>query len=171
MITEAWNNFMVWYENVNLDTILNWVTTIGIPVLVSILIKVGNNSKVKEVLALAKSTETKEAYNKTIDLLNTKIEVLENGNVDATEKIDKLSALVLLLINSANINAENKAYAVKVFNAKESKITEKIETVAEVVQQVVTKVEESVANEIELQKTVGDTLETSLQALKKDVQN
>jgi uncharacterized UPF0160 family protein len=170
-MSEIWDNFMNWYNSANINTILNWLLTIAIPTIIGVLVKSSGKAKINEILAQTKNEKLQELFSGLIASLTAKIEVVENGNINADEKIDKLSALLLLVINNSNISAEDKQYALKVYNATTQNVAKEIVKVKDVVEEVVAKVEESVNKGLEEEKAIGTALDQTLEMLKKDVKD
>lgn len=169
-MNELWTKFIEWYNNAGVGNILQWVLTVAIPTTMGIIYKASNNAKIKEVIALEKS---KQSQNSLISFTETVGDKMTNlkGYIDKTQSdIDKLSALVLLVLKSANISAEDKDYALKIYNTAQTKI-EKVETTKETVQNTLDIVKESVKVQKEKETNADNALKDSLNNLAKEVSN
>lgn len=173
-MNELWNSFMNWYKSANIDTIINWCIAVGVPAMVGVIAKAGKNAQLKEIVAMEKQRNADTSLTDFKGFTSNKInEIYENFN-QSLMAVDKLSSLVLLLIQNSNISAENKAYALKVFSsvdAKKTEIATKVEETKQIVEETKAKVETAVKQEKVNDVKKEEELKTSLEKLKEEVIN
>lgn len=173
-MNELWNSFMEWYHSANIDTIINWCVVVGVPTMVAVISKTGKNAQLKEIVAMEKQRNADTSLTDFKGFTSTKINEIYNNFNQSLMAIDKLSSLVLLLIQNSNISAENKAYALKVFSSVEAKKTEiatKVEETKQIVNDTKAKVEEAVKQEKVEDVKKEEELKSSLDKLKEEVIN
>lgn len=144
------------------EEIFNWIKNSGFAEIASIgslgttigaLITIGSKLKkatVKEIQASANQIQVSAEYKET----SAEITEIKNNQEVLSETINRLSALLLVVLNNSKISAEAKQQALDIVNATSEvakEVCEKVKTVSEVVEQVASEVEKQVKIDTENQ--------------------
>lgn len=116
-MAQLWNEFNEWYKNLHIDTIIDWIFTVAIPVIITFLIKRGNKSSIKEAKAVANDVTVTKHYEEQKT-------TIENHYQDLNYKVDKyienqqkqnelVIGLLSLILKHAKIPQEAKEQAIK----------------------------------------------------------
>ena len=124
---EIIDNFWNWYHSLNLNDILTWVITIGVPTLIGVLIKRGNKAQINEVKAIAENKVISKAFMDTTNEILDKFANVEKQVQEQAQANDRLNAMLMILLANANIPADAKQQAIDLYKKGQVAVNEKIE--------------------------------------------
>ena len=124
---EIIDNFWNWYHSLNLNDILTWVITIGVPTLIGVLVKRGNKAQINEVKAIAENKVISKAFMDTTNEILDKFANVEKQVQEQAQANDRLNAMLMILLANANIPADAKQQAIDLYKKGQVAVNEKIE--------------------------------------------
>lgn len=163
---EIIDNFWNWYHSLNLNDILTWVITIGVPTLIGVLVKRGNKAQINEVKAIAENKVISKAFMDTTNDILEKFANVEKQVQEQAQANDRLNAMLMILLANANIPADAKQQAIDLYKKGQIAVNEKIELGENLTQATLEVVESKVQEEAkqETQPSELDKLVASFKA-------
>ena len=163
---EIIDNFWNWYHSLNLNDILTWVITIGVPTLIGVLVKRGNKAQINEVKAIAENKVISKAFMDTTNEILDKFANVEKQVQEQAQANDRLNAMLMILLANANIPADAKQQAIDLYKKGQVAVNEKIELGENLTQATLEVVENKVQEEAkqETQPSELDKLVASFKA-------
>ena len=163
---EIIDNFWNWYHSLNLNDILTWVITIGVPTLIGVLIKRGNKAQINEVKAIAENKVISKAFMDTTNEILEKFSNVEKQVQEQAQANDRLNAMLMILLANANIPADAKQQAIDLYKKGQLVVNDKIELGENLTQATLEVVENKVQEEVkqETQPSELDKLVASFKA-------
>ena len=145
---EIIDNFWNWYHSLNLNDILTWVITIGVPTLIGVLVKRGNKAQINEVKAIAENKVISKSFMDTTNEILEKFTNVEKQVKEQAQANDRLNAMLMILLANANIPADAKQQAIDLYKKGQVAVNEKIELGENLTQATLEVVENKVQEEI-----------------------
>ena len=163
---EIIDNFWNWYHSLNLNDILTWVITIGVPTLIGVLVKRGNKAQINEVKAIAENKVISKSFMDTTNEILEKFTNVEKQVKEQAQANDRLNAMLMILLANANIPADAKQQAIDLYKKGQVAVNEKIELGENLTQATLEVVENKVQEEAkqETQPSELDKLVASFKA-------